>query len=73
MKGKRLLTLLGSVCLILVLTALPFVAGCPAPEEEVIRIGECMIIEHPDLFADQAGFHEVVDAWAEAEGVTVEY
>ncbi|MBA7578201.1 hypothetical protein ES708_20063 [subsurface metagenome] len=73
MKNKRLSVLIGSVCLILALAALPFVAGCPAPEEEVIRIGECMIIEHPDLFADQTGFHEVVDAWAEAEGVEVEY
>ena len=74
MRRKKLVTLIGSVCLILVLAALPFMAACPAPEEEeVIRIGECMIIEHPDLFADQTGFHEVVDAWAEAEGVTVEY
>jgi len=45
----------------------------PPPPPTVYRIGECMIIEHPDLFADQTGFHEVVDAWAEAEGVEVEY
>lgn len=32
MKGKRLLTLLGSVCLVLILAALSFVAAC-APEE----------------------------------------
>jgi len=53
-----------------------FVVGCtePAePEETVIRIGECVIIEHADLESDQRGFHEVVDAWAEEEGVTVEY
>jgi putative ABC transport system substrate-binding protein len=56
----------------LVLTALPFAAGC-APEEEVIRIGECVIIEHPDLSSDQDGFHEVVDSWAETKGVNVEY
>jgi len=50
--------------------------GCteePEPEEIVIRIGECVIIEHPDLESDQRGFHEVVDAWAEEEGVEVEY
>jgi putative ABC transport system substrate-binding protein len=51
--------------------------GCTeeAPEEEetVIRIGECVIIEHPDLESDQQGFHEIVDAWAELNGVTVEY
>ena len=37
MKKKKLLTLIGSVCLILVLAALPFLAACPAPppaEEE---------------------------------------
>jgi len=69
-KKKGLLVLLGSVCL--VLAALPFAAGC-APQEEAIRIGECVIIEHPDLFSDQEGFHEVVDSWAEAKGVNVEY
>jgi len=31
MKNKKLLTLIGSVCLILVLAALPFMAACPAP------------------------------------------
>lgn len=35
MRHKRLVTLLGSVCLILVLAALPFMAACPAPPEEV--------------------------------------
>lgn len=34
MKGKKLLTLMGSVCLILVLAALPFLTACPAPVEE---------------------------------------
>ncbi len=34
MRNKRLITLLGSVCLILVLAALPFMAACPAPAEE---------------------------------------
>ncbi len=32
MRNKRLITLLGSVCLIVVLAALPFMAACPAPE-----------------------------------------
>ena len=54
-----------------------FVVGCteptPEPEETVYRIGECVIIEHPDLESDQQGFHEIVDAWAELNGVTVEY
>lgn len=37
MKHKRLVTLLGSICLTLVLAAMPFLAACPAPappEEE---------------------------------------
>ena len=72
MKKKGLLVLLGTLCVALVLIALPFMAGC-APKEKVIRIGECVIIEHPDLFSDQRGFHEVVDSWAAAEGVKVEY
>jgi putative ABC transport system substrate-binding protein len=32
-----------------------------------------MIIEHPDLFSDQEGFHEVVDAWAKEKGAEVDY
>ncbi|MBA7607752.1 Solute-binding protein [subsurface metagenome] len=34
MRRKKLVTLISSVCLILVLAALPFMAACPAPEEE---------------------------------------
>ena len=34
MKGKKLLALLGSVCLILILAALPFMTACPAPPAE---------------------------------------
>lgn len=34
MKNKRLLTLIGGVCLVLVLASLPFMAACPAPVEE---------------------------------------
>jgi len=34
MKGKRLLVLIGSVCLVLVLAALPFMAACVPEEEE---------------------------------------
>lgn len=47
MKNKRLLTLLSSICLILVLAVLPFMAACakpapapaPAPEEVHIMVG----------------------------------
>ena len=34
MKGKRLLTLIGSICLVLALTALPFMAACAKPAAE---------------------------------------
>ena len=34
MRRKKLLTLIGSVCLALILAALPFMAACPAPEED---------------------------------------
>lgn len=40
MKKKRLLALVGSICLVLVLAALPFMTACPAPApEEPIKIG----------------------------------
>ena len=34
MRRKKLVTLLGSVCLVLVLAAMSFMTACPAPEEE---------------------------------------
>ena len=34
MRKRTLLVLLGSICLVLVLAALPFMAACPAPAEE---------------------------------------
>ena len=42
MRNKRLITLLGSICLVFVLAALPFLAACPAPpaEEEVLPPAE---------------------------------
>ena len=42
MTRKKLVTLLGSVCLILVLAALPFMTACPAPvEEECVTDADC--------------------------------
>ena len=64
------------ISLAAVLTISIFVVGCTEPlepEENVIRIGECVRIAHPDLESDQRGFHEVVDEWAEENGVTVVY
>jgi branched-chain amino acid transport system substrate-binding protein len=40
MKNKRLSVLIGSICLILVLAVLPFMAACPAtPAPKIIKIG----------------------------------
>lgn len=39
MKQKKVLALIGSVCLILILAALPFMAACPAPPVETVKIG----------------------------------
>ncbi len=70
---KGLLVLLGSLCLALVLTALPFMAGCAAGEKMEYRIGESVIIEHPDLFSDQYGFRLAMAEAGFVEGVNVEY
>jgi putative ABC transport system substrate-binding protein len=68
---KGLLVVLGSVCV--VLAALPFMGGC-APEERMeYRIGESVIIEHPDLFSDQYGFRKAMAEAGFVEGVNVEY
>ncbi|MBA7680806.1 hypothetical protein ES703_89127 [subsurface metagenome] len=39
MRRKKLVTLISSVCLVLVLAALPFMAACPAPVEEEGEVG----------------------------------
>jgi len=44
MKNKRLSALVGSICLVLVLVALPFMAACPAPAEETTTPTE---LEYP--------------------------
>ena len=72
-KVKKKGLLLGSLCLALVLTALPFMAGCAAEEKMEYRIGESVIIEHPDLFADQYGFRKAMAEAGFVEGVNVEY
>lgn len=42
MKGKKLLVILGSICLISLVAALPFAASCaePAPEVKTLKIGK---------------------------------
>lgn len=39
MKGKRLLILVGSICLVLVLAVLPFMTACAKPVPQTLKIG----------------------------------
>ena len=73
MKKKSFLVLLGSVCLVLVLTALPFMAGCAAAEEKVYKVCITQIATHPDLDSNRRG---IIAAMAEEgfnEGENVEF
>jgi len=70
--NKGIFGILVSVCLVLALAlALPSLSACEPKME--YRIGECVIIEHPDLFADQEGFHQAMAEAGFVEGVNVEY
>ena len=57
------------------LAVLPFVGGCAGTEqpEGMYKIGETMIIEHPDLISDMDGFHEAMAEEGFIEGENVEY
>jgi len=72
MKKKGLLILLGSLCLVLVLTALPLASGCVG-EEKVYTVCITQIATHPDLDSNRQG---IIDAMAEEgfiEGENVEF
>jgi len=76
MKGKKaLVEVMGVVSLALLLAVLPFVGGCAktAQPEGTYRIGETMIIEHPDLLADLEGFRKAMSEEGFVEGENVEY
>ncbi len=77
MKKKGLLAAVTAVSLILVLAlALPLATGCakPGPEpEKMYRIGESVIIEHPDLKSDSEGFAKAMAEAGFVEGENVEY
>jgi len=75
MKNKGMLRILGVLSVVLVLAlALPLMSGCgPSSSQKVYRIGESVIIEHPDLIADQEGFHKAMAEEGFIEGENVEY
>ena len=59
------------ICLIL-LTLAPGCAKKPA-SGKVYKIGECQIVDHPDLNADREGFHQAMAEKGFIEGENVEY
>jgi putative ABC transport system substrate-binding protein len=62
MSKKGLLVLLGILCLALMLTGLPFMAGCAPAGEKVHKVCITQIATHPDLDTNRQG---IIDAMAE--------
>ena len=85
MKSKSLLTLIGGICLILVLAALPFMAACPAPppppeeEEEApppeevktLKIGATVPFGTPIGLGAKEYFEVLIPKFNEAGGLVV--
>ena len=72
MKNKRILKLVGSVCMVVVLTlTLVLVSGC-APAAKY-NIGVFQIATHPALDAAREGFEDALTAAVEATGENVTY
>jgi peptide/nickel transport system substrate-binding protein len=70
MKNKRLLGLVGSICLLLVLAALPFMGACapeegipPAPVKDTLVVG---VIELPPTIDFAEGFTQIMIFFVEA-------
>ncbi|MEE9521105.1 MAG: ABC transporter substrate-binding protein [Dehalococcoidales bacterium] len=73
MRKKSLLVLVAGLCLVLIITALPFMAGCAPGGAKVYTVCITQIATHPDLDSDRQG---IIDAMAEkgfVEGENVEY
>lgn len=76
MKNKRILKLVGSVCMVLALTlTLVLVGGCTTPHEEEeeggpLSIGIFQIISHPALDSAREGFKDAFKAALEDEGLS---
>jgi len=83
-KGKRLLTLIGSTCLVLVLAALPFVGACapekvspppeeekPVPEAKTLKIGCTLPLNLGMGIETKKCLDVIVPAFNKAGGLTV--
>jgi len=73
MRKKGLLVLVAGLCLVLILTALPFMGGCAPGGAKVYKVCITQIATHPDLDSNRQG---IIDALAEEgfiEGENVEY
>lgn len=61
MKKKGLLTVWRSICLVLILVVLSFMAACakpaPAPEPIVLKALQCFPLDHPNTYM----YHELID------------
>ena len=74
MKNKRILKLVGSVCMVVVLTlTLVLISGCTTEEENVYKIGVFQIVIHPALDAAREGFEDALTAAILAKGGNVTY
>lgn len=74
MKNKRILKLVGSACMVVVLTlTLVFTISCASPEEEVYEIGIFQIEIHPAWDAAREGFKDALTAAILADGGNVTY
>jgi len=72
--NKGIFSILVSVCLVLALAlALPSLSACGGKPKMEYTIGESVIIEHPDLQADQYGFRLAMAQAGFVEGVNTEY
>jgi putative ABC transport system substrate-binding protein len=75
MKNKRILKLVGSACMVVVLTlTLVLIGGCSGGGGgEVYKIGVFQIVDHPALNAARQGFEDALTAAVLAIGANVTY
>jgi len=75
MKNKRILKLVGSACMVVVLTlTLVFISGCADGDGEVVyKIGVTQIATHPALDAAREGFIDQMADEGYVDGENVEY